>query len=76
MTGCEPGGTLGCMPTRKPNKKLVTRARIGEELRTARIELKFTPTAKERIEAAAARAKLPTAIWARRVLESAAEVPS
>lgn len=64
------------MPTRKTRTKNATRARIGEELRTERLEIRFAPTAKTRIEAAAARAKLPTAIWARRVLENAAEVPS
>lgn len=60
---------------RKPNKR-VTRARIGEELRTERLEVRLTVEGKARLVAAAARAKLPPQIWARRILESAAETPS
>jgi len=64
------------MPKRKPLKKREPRARIGDELRTTRFELYLTEPEARLVDAAARRAKLRRATWARRVVVSAAENPS
>jgi hypothetical protein len=63
------------MPKRKPNKNRAPRARVGDDLRKSRLELYLTEAEARLVVAAAARAKLPKALYARRVLVSAAENP-
>jgi hypothetical protein len=64
------------MPKRKPNKNRAPRARVGDDLRKSRLELYLTEAEARLVVAAAARSKLPKALWARRVVVSAAENPS
>lgn len=60
------------MVIRKPNKVRRRVARIGEETRTARIELRVTPTLKRLYKRRAKQARMPLAQWIDRVLYAAA----